>query len=512
MFFYFIPFSLDREKAQGGEGITICYTVYMKIPSKFILLLLASALVGIEPALAAAKPAPTPKPTPQVLGSITIAPNVAAATKFAIDKKYYPSPVGPNFLPDGVMITTPGHPNVYYVKNGKKSWIIPGILNKWLGENHYFKQEIIISIPRADFDRYPQVASVNPAYIGKILVAPNGTQYFIDNKNRKREISAGVRSALKMPGGNTYPTSAAHVQEFLTGPKLTAANYPGGMIVYTGPYHGGRFWKILEGTDGKLYKHLYLSDYIYEADFNPDESLRAPAIDALLAKHPRGTNIERYPDGWPIGIGTSIYITQGGTARLVATPQIYSAMGYIPSRVRKDSPEYLIRYPKGQPIRAFKSVLATGAAATAGAPSLAPNTAYDLSKVRPAIRTLISQINELYQLAYDKDVTVDENKFWVNYVYQGEVATREDLLAAMRRAKSTGKKPTLTSRTAVLAESTLESKWFPYLFYFVHQKEASDEDKDYWYGRITPGDRETIEGLGGTIQWIKENFGGATRK
>jgi hypothetical protein len=447
-----------------------------------------------------------------VLGAITIAPNVAPATKFAIDKKYYPSSLNPNFLPDGVLMTTPGHPNVYYVRNGKKSWVIPGVLNKWLGENHYFKQEIIISIPAADFARYPQTTSVNPAYHGKVLVSPTGTQYVIDDKNRKRELSKSVRAALKIPAGNVYPTSAVHLQEFLTGPPVKADQYPGGMVVYTGPYHGGRFWKMKEGADGKIYKHLYLSDYIYEADFNPDESHRAPAIDTILAKHPRGTNIERYPDGWPVGIGTGSYIVKGGAARLVATPQIFGAMGYTAARVRRDSPEYLNRYPKGEPIRAFKSITATGAAATAGSPSIASNTAFDLTKVRPVIRTLISQVNELYQLAYDKDVTADENKFWVNYLYQGEVTTRDALLAAMVRAKLTGTKPTITSRTAVLAESVLESKWFPYMFYFVHQKDASEEDKAYWYGRIRPGDRDTIGKLGETLQWLKDTMGGATRR
>ncbi len=449
--------------------------------------------------------------TPRVLGAITIAPNVAPATTFKIDKKYYPSTVGPNFLPDGMLITTAGNPNVFYVRGGKKSWVIPSVLNKWLGENHYFKQEIITSIPAADFARYPQTSSVNPAYHGKVLVHPNGVQYFIDDKNRKRELSAGVRAALKIPAGNLYPTSSIHLQEFATGPKLTADRYPGGMVVYTGAYHGGRIWKIKEGADGVLHKHLYLSDYLYEADFNPDESHRALANDTRLAKHPRGINIERYPDGWAVGIGTGSYIVKGGAARLVATPQIFGAMGYTAARVRKDSPEYLNRYPKGEPIRAFKSLVATGAAATAGAPST-PTAGIDLSKVRPAIRTLITQVNELYQLAYDKDVTAEENRFWVNYVYQGEVSTREDLLAAMRRAKTTGTKPSLTSRTAVLSESTLESKWFPYLFYFVHQKEPDDAAKAYWYERIRPGDRDTIEKLGGTLQWIKENYNGATHR
>lgn len=452
------------------------------------------------------------KARPQVLGAVTVAPQVAGAAKFATDKKYYPSTAGPNFLPDGVLITAPGHANVYYVRGGKKSWIIPGVLNKWLGENHYFGREIIISVSKEDFARYPQTSSVNPAYEGKILIHPNGTQYFIDDKLRKREMPGSVRSALKVPGGNAYPTSAAHLQEFKTGPKLSAASYPGGMVVYTGPYHGGRFWKMREGKDGKIYKHLYLSDYIYEADFNPDESHRAPAIDAMLAKHPRGTNIERYPDGWPIGIGSSIYVTRGGQARLITTPKLFDALGYTSRRVRKDSPEYLARYPKGEPIRAFKGIVASGSAASRGAPAPAPNSAHDLHKVRPAIRTLIARVNEFYQLAYDSDVSTSENKFWVDYVYNGEVTTREDLLAAMRRAKKTGKKPPRTSRAGALDESVLESHWLPYLFYFVHQSEPSEDDNDYWYDRIKQGDRETIEGLGGTLQWVKDNLGGATRR
>lgn len=447
-----------------------------------------------------------------VLGAVSVAPNVAAATKFSIDKKYYPSSAGPNFLPDGVLVTTPGSSNVFYVRNGKKSWVTPAVLTTWLGENHYFKREVIFSIPAADFARYPQTSSVNPAYVGKILIHPSGTQYFIDDKLRKREISASVRGALKIPGGNSYPTSAAHLQEFTTGPKLTASKYPGGMAVYTGPYHGGRFWRIKEGADGKLYKHLYLSDYIYEADFNPDESHRAQATDALLAKHPRGANIERYPDGWVVGIGSSIYVVQREQLRLITTPQLFDTMGYQKSRVRTDSPEYLKRYPHGEPIRAFKSVTATGSSATKGAPSVAPNAANDLSKVRPAIRSLIAQVNELYQLAYDGDVTAEENRFWVNYLYQGEVTTKEDLVAAMRSAAKSGQKPALTPRTAPLSEEELEQHWLPYLFYFVHQSEPSEDDTHYWYGRIAPGDRETIEGLGGTLQWIKDNLNGATRK
>jgi hypothetical protein len=438
-------------------------------------------------------------------------PSLAAAGGFEIDRKYYPSSANPNALPDGTLIRSGVSGTVFYVQNGKKSWVLPSILNRWLGENHFFKHDIIVTLSEADLARYLQVASVNPIYMGKVLVHPGGTQYFIDDKLRKRELPAGVRSALKIPVGNVYPVSAAHLQEFKTGPKLTADRYPGGMVVYTGPYRGGRFWRFMEAADGTVRKHLYLSDFIYEADGNPDESHRAPAVTAIFDKHGRGANIERYPDGWTVGLGSDIFVVQNGHLRLITSAQLFAAMGYQEKYVRREYPEFLRRYPRGEPIRAYRTIVATGVSASKGAPAPAPNAATNLTKVRPHIRALIAEVNTIYLTTHGKDVTAAENKFWVDYLYNGEVNNRADLIAAMQRAAATGKNPPRTSRTAQIDIEKLKSHWFPYLFYFVHQKEASPEDIDYWYSRIQPGDRDSIEKLGGTIQWVKENLG-ATRQ
>lgn len=445
--------------------------------------------------------------------SNTVVPvSVASASAFKTSSAFYPSPINPNFLPDGTLIKSAGRPEVFYIQNGKKSWVIPGLINRWLGENHYFKHDIILTIPDEDLARYPQTKSVNPVYIGKILQHPDGTQYFIDDKLRKRKIaSPAIRVALKMPAGNLYPTSAIHLQEFPTGPAITDTKlYPGGMVVYTGPYHGGRFWRIEEVTGGKLVKRLYLSDYIYEADGNPDESLRAPAIDAILARHERGVNLEKYPDGWVVGLGPNIYVVQDEKLRLITSPDIFAAMGYKQKYVLTVFPEFLKRYAHSQSISAFKGIVSTSSALKGG-PAPAPNTANGLTKVRPAIRALIADVNNVYLGVFDKDVTAAENKFWVDYVYNGEVNTKTDLIAAMQRAKQTGQKPARTSRTAKISLDKLKSHWFPYLFYFVHQQEPSQADKEYWYGRIQDGDRDTIEKLGGTIQWLKENQGTTRR-
>ena len=431
------------------------------------------------------------------------AKSVATSKSFKADKNLYPSKLNPNFLPTGTLVKSSTNPAIYYIKDGKKSWVLPKIIDRWLGENHFFKHDIVITISNDDLARYPQTSSVNDIYIGKVLQHPDGTQYFIDDKLRKRKLSGAVRSVFRIPGGNLYPTSAVHLREFRAGPALTVDLYPGGMVVYSGAWHGGRIWRIKEATGGKLMKHLYLSDYIYEADGNPDESMRAPADNARLARHSRGSNIERYPDGWLVGLSNNIYVVQDSKLRLIASPEILAAMGYKQKYVLKHYPEFLKRYPHGYSIGAFKTVVAGNAGK--GQPKAAPNTASNLTKVKPNIRTLINKVNDFYLTAFDKEPTGNENKFWVDYIYNGDVNNEADLKAAMERTASSGTKPSRTSRTAKISLDKLKSHWFPYLFYFVHQKEASESDKNYWYGRIGSGDRDTIEKLGGTLQWLKDN-------
>ncbi len=435
---------------------------------------------------------------------------VPASASFKTGKNEYPSSVNPNFLPDGTLIKQVGSSEVFILVGGKKSWILPELVSDWLGENHYFKQDIVVTLSAEDWARYQQTRSVNSVYAGKVLVAPNGTQYFIDDKLRKREISAAVRTKLQIPAGNLYATSTVHLQEFTTGPKLTGTQYPGGMVLYTGAYHGGQIWRVKEASNGQLEKHLYLSDYLYEADGNPDESLRAPADATLFAKLPRGANIEKYPDGWIVGLNSKVYVVQSGKLRHIATKEILQALGVNTKYILTVYPEFLKRYPVGDPIRAFKTIVADGSVQTVAAKA-ATNAADELIKVRPAARQMIAKINELYIRIFDKEPTTSANQFWVNFVYNGEVNNEADLIVAMTKAEKTGKNPSLTSRTAVISLDKLKSHWFPYLFYFVHQQEPSEDDKDYWYSRIKSGDRDTIEKLGGTIQWLKETTGQTRR-
>ena len=278
------------------------------------------------------------------------------------------------------------------------------------------------------------------------------------------------------------------------------------MIIYDGPFHGGRIWRLEEASDGVITKRLYLGDYFYEAEYYPDESQRVAVSLTELARYRRAANIGNYPDGWIVSLNNQRYVFQDGKLRLVGSSEIFNAFGYNPKYVLTAFSQFYKLAPYGQPIGAFKNIIAPNIKLVATLQA-APSTASSLVKVRPAIRTLISSLNVIALPTYDRELTVTENKFWVDWLYNGEAQNKDQLLTAMKKHVASGTFPARTSRTAVLDESVLETKWFPYLFYFVHQKEPNDDDRDYWFDRINSSDRNTIEKLGGTLQWLKDTEG-----
>lgn len=443
-----------------------------------------------------------------IMGFSASAAYAAFPPGFVADPSFYPSALNANFLPNGTLVRTMSNPTVYYLKDGKRSMVLPRIIELWLKEAHYFKPDLITHISDADMKLYPQTKSVNPLYIGKILRHPDGRQFFIDDKLRKRPISAAVRKALLFPSRNLYPTSAAHLAEFSDGPAVTRTDiHPGGTVMYRGAYHGGTIWRIQENSKGVLTKRLYLQDYLYEAEGYPWSGQIVPVSEAELAIYPRGAHIERYTDGWVVGLNGKRYVVQKGVLRHIASSELFNAMGYKEKYVLTVFPEFLKKYPVGKPIAAFKKIKVASAIAAAPVTSTPTVVSSAYLELRPAARALIPQINDIFLPIYDRDPTASENVFWVNYVYRGEVGTKDALIAAMQKTKTTGVRPPVTSYTATIGHDLLKSKWFPYLFYFVWHEEPSEAAKAYWFGRIDAGNWTTIEGLGGTIRYMKDTTG-----
>lgn len=442
-------------------------------------------------------------------GAAAAAPTATATApvgSFKTTRSLYPNPQGANLLPEGTLISADGGANVYYVRGNKKSWVLPSILNRWLGEAHFFNRgNTIVGVSGADLARYASASSVNPLYIGKVLKHPNGQQFYIDDKYRKRPLSASVRKALKFPDGNIYGTTAAHLNQFKTGPALKGDKQPGGMIIYDGAYHGGRIWRLEEAAGGVIQKRLYLTDYFYEAEYYPDENQRVGVSAAELAKYQRGPNISHYPSGWVTGIGNNIYVVANNKLRRITSPSIFAAMGYKKNMVLKVHQSYLLKYAHSHNISAFKSIVDSKGAITGG-PKSAPSAASTahLTKVKESARSLIQKINPLWRQAYDREITPAINRQWADYIFAGEVDNQADLLAAMKRARATGKFPSRTCRTCAIDDQKLIKHWLPYLFQQVHRRSPNSTETAYWTQRVEQG-RNTIQKLDSNIQWLWQN-------
>jgi len=382
---------------------------------------------------------------------------------------------------------------------------LPSILDRWLTEAHFFNHSVIVTVSPEDFARYLPTNAKNPTFIGKVLQHPSGSQFYIDDKYRKRPLSATVRQQLKLPSGNLYAASTALLAEFPTGPALTSASQPGGMIIYDGPYHGGRIWRLQELSGGQIAKRLYLADRFYEAEYYPDENQRVDVSATELAKYVRGANIGTYPDGWVVGLQNKTYVVNGGRLRHITSPTIFSAMGYRAANVQTAFPEFLAVLGRGENISAFKSITdSRGVSVSSTAPAPTTTATDGLTRINSTMRYAITQINPIYRSVFDKEITATENQFWADHIFSGEVQNESELGNAMRLAKSTGAKPGRTCRTCSIAGDTLKNRWFPYLFHYTWLKNPTADDTAFWHGRVDAG-RNTIQLLDSNIQWLKQS-------
>ncbi len=435
-------------------------------------------------------------------------PTVLAATTVG---KLPPSAYGMSTLPDGFLIGAKGRPEVYVVQKGRKSLINGLILDRWLAEAHFIAPDVIIRLSPQDLAAYPDASARNAFYTGKIL-SFNGQRYFIDDRLRRRPISPQVQAALKYPRRNVYDVPATILNAFPLGPVITRTDrHPGGTVVYTGPYHGGTLY-LIRGDDTK---HEFLQDYVYETMGFAWSSQILPVTATELARYKRGQHLSTYPDGWIVGKGMRRYLVQGGALRWLASDSLFEAFGYNPTYVLRVFPEFFRNYDPGDPVTAFKNVsvatteaavraaqqAATGKTAAVGSGSVT-DSAIAALRVPPESRRLIANVNMFFLRVSDRNPTSNENIFWIDYLYKGEAQTEAEFVAALRTATATGKRPVITSRTAVLSPEKL-LRYVNFLFYFVHGRFPTADEKNFWDERVRSGVRKTIEDLGGNIQYRK---------
>lgn len=171
----------------------------------------------------------------------------------------------------------------------------------------------------------------------------------------------------------------------------------------------------------------------------------------------------------------------------------------------REENKFWVNYISAKKPRTARALLVAMAKARAAGelPKLAETTSTEDLRVPPESRRLIRNVNSLFLQVYDRNPTPAENKFWVDYLYKGEAQTEREFIAALKRAKAAGKRPTITSRDAELSPEQL-LKYVNFLFYFVFGRLPDGEEKAFWDDRVNSGLRKTITDLGGNMQYLKD--------
>lgn len=301
------------------------------------------------------------------------------------------------------------------------------------------------------------------------------------------------------------PTTADELKRYKRGAHISI--YPDGWIVGIG---GNKF--LVQG--GKL--RWIASKALFDAlRYNPKYALTVfPEF------------FKNYPVGQPVTAlkGVRTEVTQASADRAVSLIQASGSFEGLSAETQKllsevnrlflevydrnpsrEENKFWVNYisaKKPRSARALQEAMAR-ARGSGELPSLPVTTSAADLRVPPESRRLIQQANSFFLQAYDRNPTPAENTFWVDYLYKGEVQTEVEFVAALKRAQTTGVRPSITSRDAELPSEQL-LPYVDFLFYYVFGRLPDGEEKAFWESRVHSGLRKTITDLGGNMQYLND--------
>lgn len=334
-----------------------------------------------------------------------------------------------------------------------------------------------------------------------------GVVYLIRGDDTKHEfLQDYAYETMGFPwSSQILPTTAAELKRYKRGTHIST--YPDGWMLGIG---GNRF--LVAGGKARWIASKALFDAL---GYNPKYVLTV--FPEFFQNYSAGLPITAFK-GARAGISqasadraASLLKSSGGFEGLSAeTQKLLSEVNRLflevydrnPSREENKFWVNYISAQKPRSARALQQVMAE-ARDSGTLPSLPAATSVSDLRVPPESRRLIQNVNGFFLRVYDRNPTPAENQFWVDYLYKGEAQTEADLLAALKSAKTTGARPSITSRDAELPPEQLLT-YVDFLFYFVFGRFPDGDEKAFWESRVTSGLRKTITDLGGNMQYLKD--------
>lgn len=241
-------------------------------------------------------------------------------------------------LPDGTVVVNASTTEPFLIRKGERRPMSPAVRASLVSD-----PAKILHVQPADLDVYPIGEPVRfPNF--SLIATPTGTRYLLVGDQKRRFTSAKVFTALGFQEDELIEANETDLEEYTDGPDISEhSRYPLGLLAKD---TRGTYWYIENDVRHMITHPLYLKLYF-----------RGRPARAL-----KPTDLARFPISEPYHLrdgelvrgetSAAVYVIEHGRRRVIASEELFLAMGYRWNNVLIIPNSVLETHPLGEPLAA----------------------------------------------------------------------------------------------------------------------------------------------------------------
>lgn len=241
-----------------------------------------------------------------------------------------------NYL-DGSLLQAKDEPGVWLIQDGKKRpFLTKGALTT------RFDPKKIITVNKADLDKYPKGASIKfPQY--SLIRSPRGTIFLLVDDKRRGFADSEAFRAIGFNPEEVIDASWEDINGYEEGlPIAATSSYPTGALMQD-KATGGVYW-VSDNTKAPLWDAVLLKTKFKNKAIHPtspEQLDKFATVDPVI-----------FGDGELLKSSASpaVYVISGGEKHSFTSGKVFEGLGYKWENIITISPKILYLYNEGEPI------------------------------------------------------------------------------------------------------------------------------------------------------------------
>lgn len=239
-------------------------------------------------------------------------------------------------LPDGTVVANASTTQHFLIRKGERRPLSPAVSASLVSD-----PAKILQVHPSDLDVYPVGDPVRfPNF--SLIETPTGTRYLLVGEQKRRFTSVKVFTALGFQEDELVEANEADLEEYAHGPDISErSRYPLGLLAKD---PRGTYWYIENDVRHAVDHPLYLKLYFRG---RPARALKATDLSRFPISEPY-----RLRDGELVRGEThaAVYVIEHGYRRVIASEELFLALGYHWNNVLTIPDRVLNAHPLGEPL------------------------------------------------------------------------------------------------------------------------------------------------------------------